>query len=113
MTSCLVLLPAAADIPSDVPGAEVHRYRSGLDIPGILRGCPLPAVICADAIDPAHEGAVAEAIRHHPPPVVAVRSAPWDGETPDPIAAAARGVVAGFGLRGVFRAAELFSQPPA
>lgn len=113
MSWCLVLLPAAAELPFEVPGAEIHRYRSGLDIPGILRGCPLPAVVCADAIEPAHESVVAEAIIHHPQPVIAVRSDPWDGETPDPIAAAARGVIAGFGLRRVLRAAELFSRVPA
>lgn len=103
MDRVLVILPAGAPADLAWPGAEVHRYRSPLDIPGILRGSPLPAILVRDHIEAAHAAPVVEALRAHPAPVVAVSTTPWDGETPDPIAAACRGIVAGFGYRAIAR----------
>jgi hypothetical protein len=109
----LVILPA--DAPADLawPGAELHRYRSALDIPGILRSSPLPAILIRDRVEHAHAAKVAEALRAHPAPVIAVSTAPWDGETPDPIAAACRGIVAGFGYGAVGRLLEVLAPSPA
>lgn len=109
MDRVLVLVPA--DAPADLawPGAEVHRYSSPLDIPGLLSSCPLPAILVCDGIGPAHAARVADAVRAHGAPVVAVSSQPWDGETPDPIAAACRGIVAGFGYAAVARLLPLIA----
>ncbi len=97
----LVLLPADAPEAPAWPATEVHRYSSPLDIPGILASLPLPALLLRDAVPQAHAERVAAAIREHPHPVIVVASRPWDGETPDTLAAAARGVVAGFGLGAI------------
>lgn len=108
MQPVLVLLPAGtSDVPAPLPAAEVHRYSSPLDIPGILASLPLPAVLVRDAVSEAFAERVAEAISEHPHPVIVVASAPWDGERPDPLAAAAMGVVAGFGLRPIPYLVEL------
>jgi hypothetical protein len=107
MEPVLVLLPAACEPGLAWPGAEVHRYSSALDIPGLLATCPMPAILVRDGIPPDHADRIAEVIRAHPAPVIAVAKAPWDGETPDPIAAACRGIVAGFGLRAIDRLLEL------
>ncbi|GIW13733.1 MAG: hypothetical protein KatS3mg062_1172 [Tepidiforma sp.] len=107
MERVLVILPADAPQELAWPGAEVHRYRSPLDIPGILRGSALPVILVRDRIPPEHSGAVAEAVRAHPADVIAVGSAPWDGATPDPLAAACRGIVSGFGYGAVARLVAL------
>lgn len=39
-------------------------------------------------------------------PVVEVRGAQWDGFAPSPLAAACKGVISGFGITGVWAAAE-------
>jgi hypothetical protein len=107
MERILVLLPAHAPAGLEWPGAEVHRYSSPLDIPGLLTSYPLPAVIARDAISPAHVERIAEAIRARQAPVIAVAVSPWDGASPDPIAAACRGVVSGFGLHAITRVLEV------
>lgn len=109
MDRVLVLLPADAPPGLAWPGAEVHRYSSPLDIPGLLSSSPLPAILVCDGIGPAHAARVADAVRAHPAPVIAISSQPWDGETPDPIAAACRGIVAGFGYGAVGRLLALLA----
>ena len=112
MEPVLVLLPAACAPGLAWPGAEVHRYSSPLDVPGILASCPLPAILVRDGIPASHAERIADVIRAHPRPVIAVATTPWDGETPDPIAAACRGIVAGFGLRAIDRLLELLRAEP-
>ncbi len=107
MEPVLVLIPHHAPADLDWPGVELHRYTSPLDIPGILANCPLPALLFRDDLEAAHAGRVADAIRAHPAPVIIVSARPWDGETPDPVAAVCRGVVAGFGYRAIDRVLEI------
>ncbi len=66
-----------------------------------------PLVVYAPAPGWEGEHALAEALVNLQQ-VLVVRAEPWDGFTPDPLAAAAEGVIAGFGAAGVAAAvAEL------
>ena len=103
----LVVVPASCSLPAPLPdGVTVVRYNNPAEAAAAIAGGSGPAVILSDALnDP--EGSVASAVRTSGRSCIEVRSQRWDGETPSPLAAACRGVVAGFGVAGVIAAAQL------
>ncbi len=103
----LVVVPASCSLPAPLPdGVTVVRYKNAVEVAAAIAGGSGPAVILSDALhDP--DGVVASAVRNSGRPCIEVRSQRWDGETPSPLAAACRGVVAGFGVAGVIAATKL------
>lgn len=111
MSDVLLLVPAdaARGLPP-IQGGVLVPFTSTLDVVVSLKASPLPAVLCTDTIPFEEAESVAAAIRGHSAAVVEVRLGPWDGESHSPIGAACRGVISGFGLNGVVRAAEFLSE---
>ncbi len=103
----LVVVAASCSLPASLPdGVIVVRYNNAAEAAAAIAAGSGPAVILSDALhDPA--GAVASAVRTSGRSCIEVRSQRWDGETPSPLAAACRGIVAGFGVAGVIAAAQL------
>lgn len=114
MSAVLVIVPAevAEHLPV-IPGGTIVPVTSTLDIVVSLKASPLPAVVCTDIISDGEAESVAAAIRDRTAPCIEVRLAAWDGESHSPIGAACRGVISGFGPRGVARAAEFLSEARA
>ena len=114
MSQVLILIPAAeaASLPH-VEGAVLVPFTTTLDVVVSLKASPLPAILCTDTIPAEEADAVVTALRDRPAACIEVRLAPWDGESHSPISAACRGVIAGFGVVGVVRAAELLSEARA
>lgn len=105
MTRVHVLLPEGVN--ADIAGAV--RYWPA-ELSARLVEFPGPLALVSDSVDGAAADAVALAVRQHGSPVVEVRLAHWDGEEHSPIGAACRGVIAGFGARGVREAVRFLEQ---
>jgi len=114
MSQVLILIPAAeaATLPQ-IEGAVLVPFTTTLDVVVSLKASPLPAILCTDTIPAEEADAVVTALRDRPSPCVEIRLAPWDGESHSPISAVSRGVISGFGVAGVRRAAELLSEARA
>jgi len=65
------------------------------------------AVVVSDGFDANQVINLASAVVSVGKPVIEVRAARWDGETPSPLSAACRGVISGFGDAGVVAAVRL------
>ena len=105
----LVLVPAHSTAPA-MAGSEVVVYATAVDIAAALAAHPgAPAVLWSDGLAP---GEVPGGVAGRASGVIEVRSARWDGATPSPLSAVCRGVVAGFGLRGVVAAVALLTGEP-
>lgn len=107
MNEVLVILPAepAATLPA-LPATTLVPVTSTLDVVVSLKASDLPAVICTDTIAEEEAESVAAAIRERSAPCIEVRLAAWDGESHSPVSAACNGVISGFGVDGVVRAAQ-------
>ena len=96
-----MVAPAALELP----GAEdvlVLRYTSAHEAATALRARTGPAVFLSDGLQEPELEEVAQAVRGGPVvAVIEVRAQRWDGRTWSPVSAACRGVISGFGLRGV------------
>lgn len=104
----IVIIPAAAPAPAFPAGATVVRW---VDVATLLsaleRDGASPCILVTDGLHADTEAAVAGAVRAREGTVIEVRSARWDGETASPVSAACRGVISGFGLRGLEVAVSL------
>jgi hypothetical protein len=89
-------------------GAVVPGGAEVVDIQAVLAGNAVgPLVVYAPAPGWSGESALAAALGRVER-VILVRAERWDGHTPDPLAAAATGVISGFGEVGIAAAiAEL------
>ena len=89
-----------------VEGATVYTTLAG--VLAALRGDG-PVALCSDGFRPAWLEPVAAAIRARAAPVIEVRLQRWDGVTQSPVSAACRGVISGFGARGVDAAVSVLA----
>lgn len=105
MNAVHVLVPEG--IEAGIAGAV--RYWPA-QLPDRLAEFPGPVALVTDGIDGTAAEAVAQAVQQHSSPVVEVRLAHWDGLEHLPIGAACRGVIAGFGERGVREAIRFLEQ---
>ncbi len=107
----LVVVPhgAVADRTA-VEGCRVATWRSGDDVVRELSAADAErlagVVLLCDGLPGDHLDAVIEAVRVCHVPVVEVRGAHWDGFSRLELAAACKGMVSGFGVEGVWAAAE-------
>lgn len=107
----MVLVPNGFEVPPQLwERCAVLRYEEPYEAARMLA---LPHSACALVTD----GLSREALEFLSVNVAAtnracveVRSHSWDGETHSPLSAVARGVVSGFGPRGVLRAVELLER---
>ena len=90
-----------------IPGAVLLTYETAVDLVVSLRATSNPAVIWSDGLDQDALEAVAAAVRDRQGECIEVRSQGWDGETFSPLSAACRGVISGFGDRGLAAAATI------
>lgn len=102
-----VIAPAAFALPA-LAGVPLSRYRTGGEAAALLAGRTAPVVFVSDGLAGDELAAAAHAIRAAAPAVVEVRAERWDGRTWSPLAAACRGVIAGFGAGGVAAALRFF-----
>lgn len=105
----IALLIPSARLPEigPVPGAVLLTYGNALDLVVTLRATANPVVIWSDDLDEESLEAVAAAVRDRQGACIEVRSKGWDGQTFSPLSAACRGVISGFGVRGLAAAAAL------
>ncbi len=87
--------------------AVVLTYGNALDLIVSLRATANPAVIWSDGLEVDSLEAVAAAVRDRRGPCIEVRGEGWDGQTFSPLSAACRGVISGFGERGLAAAVQL------
>ena len=107
-----VLVIAPVEVANTLPSIEdsvLVPVTSTLDVVVSLKGSHLPAIVCTDHLAAEEADAIAAAIRERTAPCIEVRLASWDGESHSPISAACRGVISGFGVGGLARAAELLA----
>ena len=103
-----LLLPAARiDGIEAIPGTVRLTYGNALDLVVTLRATSNPAVVWSDGLAEDSLEAVAAAIRDRQGDCIEVRSEAWDGRTFSPLSAACRGVISGFGERGLAAAVAL------
>ncbi len=107
-----VLVIAPVEVANTLPSIEdsvLVPVTSPLAVVVSPKGRPLPPIV--SPAPPAAEGAdgMGAAIRERTAPCIEVRLASWDGESHSPISAACRGVISGFGVGGLARAAELLA----
>ncbi|MBI5948896.1 MAG: hypothetical protein HY875_12230 [Chloroflexi bacterium] len=95
-------------VPEGMAVAGATVYRTLADVLAALRGDG-PAVLCSDGFDDGWLEPVAAEVRVRAGPVIEVRSQRWDGVTPSPVSAACRGVISGFGVRGVDAAVSVLA----
>lgn len=95
-------------VPAEMAVAGATGYATLSDVLDALRGDD-PAVLCSDGFREGWLEPVAAAIRERGAPVIEVRSERWDGVTQSPVSAACRGVISGFGARGVTAAAGVLA----
>lgn len=107
MSRVLVLLHHGHPRPQLPAGSALVPFETVVDAVVALKAADLPAAICTDGLAAEDLPALAAAIAAHAAPCIEVRTAPWDGESGSPVAAACRGVISGFGAQGLRRAAEL------
>ena len=103
-----LLIPAArSGEVGDTAVAIVLTYGNAVDLVVTLRATANPAVIWSDGLDADSLEAVAAAVRDRAGACIEVRSDRWDGQTFSPLSAACRGVISGFGERGLEAAVRL------
>ncbi len=90
-----------------VAGTVLLTYGNAVDLIISLRATANPAVIWSDGLEDDSLEAVAAAVRDHAGACIEVRSEGWDGERFSPLSAACRGVISGFGERGLAAAVRL------
>lgn len=107
MSDTLVLVHRGI-FPGPLPaGSSLVPFETIVDAVVSLKATTFPAVVCTDGIAPEDLPSLAAAIAAHPAPCIEVRAGAWDGESGSPVAAACRGVISGFGVDGLRRAADL------
>lgn len=97
----LVVAPAALELPAS-EGVRVLRYTNSHEAAAALRARTVPAVFVSDGLRESELEEVAQAVQSGPAAaVIEVRAQRWDGRSWSPVSAACRGVISGFGPRGV------------
>ncbi|MFN0148269.1 MAG: hypothetical protein ACKVT1_17350 [Dehalococcoidia bacterium] len=108
MSEVLVLYPGEAPAAvAESAGVRLSRYATAAEVAEALRGRTEAVLIVRGDLSGAEITALAGAVSAAGTRVIEVRSAVWDGETASALSAACRGVISGFGERGVLRAVEL------
>lgn len=108
----VVLYAAVAPPAVTTGGATMRRYTTPQDAVDAL-AIGAAVVLVSDGIAERDVATVAGAVAASRATVIEVRAAGWDGQTPSPLSAACRGVISGFGERGVVRAVELLRREQA
>ena len=103
----LVLVPVGWAGPAGEGQGELIEYQGWREAVSRLRADPRPAVLWSDRLSQSDLPTVAAAVRLRQAPVIEVRAARWDGETPSSLSAACRGVISGFAEAGIGAAVRL------
>jgi 3-dehydroquinate dehydratase len=107
MSQVLVLVHRSMPHGPLPDGAVFVPFETVVDAVVALKATELPAAIGTDGLAGEDLPALTAAIVAHAAPCIEVRAGAWDGESASPVAAACRGVISGFGVHGLRRAADL------
>jgi hypothetical protein len=108
----VVEVAGLAEALADLPPAESAVLASAVDAASLaeaVRAGSRPLVLISDGLDAAGLEALAAAVGESGRPCIEVRSERWDGQSPSPLSAACRGVIAGFGVAAAHQAAALLA----
>ena len=99
----VALLVPATTLPGlpALRGVLLLPYETVLDFVASLRAISNPAVILSDGLPADALEAAAAAVRDHSAPCIEVRVEKWDGQAYSALSAGCRGVISGFGQRGL------------
>lgn len=106
--SVIVLTPQGFETPPQLwEQCAVLSYEYPAEAAAILALPHAACVLVTDGLDHAALDLLASSVASTNRACIEVQSERWDGETHSPLSAIVRGVISGFGARGVLRAAEL------